>query len=641
RRLLRFNGLAVGNYRPRVERDSVGLKIVFVNTNPHGASLPFRVPPFPAEGEVRNFYSSGEWGVATVEKSMLTDALEPLIQWALTPEALEGGVEPENRRRERRAFNDRAFTVTTDESGRLPFSFSEAVPAPRKVTAPEGVLRPRTIYRLSLEWLWGAGPVLALSRRGDARLLAFGRWRRAWASGQKTVAMDGVAEGTSLSGALAAAGRSPALLLRQGERLRQQPNEGDLADYRRRTERFNAVEAPQNNKRSGHALLDDPFDGTRWVFRGLGDTELQYRRFIEWRPGIGPVVYFLYDGSLRLRSGRVKVFYDLFRARAWAGVGAEEIDVWALKRARGETLEASRAAVTQFVEELAADPVFGRGNDPSTEGMARFLRWVAGRWAESLGGAAAVPPVWPLWSPRLNGGADHFYVRIPASTGEAGRDKFRIVLREALGRSRVFSQEIRDDRLILTARPLEPGQTPYRCEIHLTNDRFFDFACRFFAERLAFVRDTRRSVLAAAGNGGLESKYPAMVEALKTLRSAAYYFGRRVNVLVTALGPVSVGRPQSAWRQISGKYFNAALFKLTHLVQGLERVEREAGKAEFERRFATAAAGAFGPAWPLDRDDVLIRLAARVRSDIDAARRGQPSSASRWPANLPPLSGNE
>ncbi|MBL0350690.1 MAG: hypothetical protein IPP68_10025 [Elusimicrobia bacterium] len=645
RRLLKFNGLPPGTYRPRVERDSLGLKIVFVNADPDGPSIPYRVPPFPVEGDVQNFYSAGESGVVRVEKSMLTEALEPFVQWALSPDALAEDEEPADRQRERRAFNARAFTVTTDETGRLPFSFSEAVPAPRKATAPDGVLSAGATYRLSVEWLWGAGPVLVLSRRGQARVLAFGRWRRLWGSGQKTVALDWVADGTSARAALAAAERTPALLIRQAERLRLHPTGAALEDFRRRADQFNAAEAPRKNDASGHAFLDDPFDGARWVFRRLGDADLTHRRHIEWRPGVGPVVYFLYDGPRRLHFGRVKAYLDLFRSRSWSN-GSERVDLWPLKKARAETLEASRSVVSRAVDEFVADPVFGRGTEPNGPDAGRFLRWVAAAWASALGGTTNVPDVLALWSPRLTPriaeSPDHFYVRLSASSGSQGRDAFRAVLGKILGRSRRWTVEVRNERLILTARPLEPGDAPYRCDVHLTSDRFFDFACRFFGDRLSEVRETRRSVMAAAGHGRLDEWHGPMVDALKTLRSAAYYFGRRVNVLVTALGPLTVGRPQGAWRQVTGKYFNSALFKLSHLVQGLERVERDSGKSEFERRYAASTnRGAYGPAWPLDRDDVLVRLAQRARGDIDAARRGEPSSASRWPAHLPALTGNE
>ena len=646
RRRLRFNGLPPGTYRPRMERDSLGLKVVFENANPAGPSIPYRVSTFPALGKVKKFYSSGESGVGRVDKSMLTKALEPLILWALTTEAGLGHHEPSDKRRDREAFNARGFTVTTDESGNLPFTFSGAVPAPRKVTAHKGTLSPGATYRITVEWVWGAGPLLVLARRGEAHALAFGRWRRARGTGQETVFLDAAARGTSPRGVLAALGLHPALLIRQAEQLLWAPTGKALADFRQRAERFNAAELPRNNDRNGWTSIDDPFDGIPWVFHQMGNTDLPFRRVVEFRPGLGPVLYFVYEGTKTLRSPRVKVFLDLYRMRALAG-GSAKTDLWPYKKSPADDLESARAAVAERVAEVAADPVFGRGNDPNKAAVLRFLRLVANRWAETRSAVTPAPKVIPLWRPRgspaVGGPMDHVVVQIPSAAHGTQWDTFAEVLAKSLGESRrIDVTTVKKGRLLLTARPLEPGDASYRCVVHFTGDRFFDYLCELLREWLAEASESRRIALRLGNRGELGGAHAGMVNALRHLRVAAHYFGSRVNVVVADLGSPSPGSPSAAWRRILDRPIEVALYRLTALFRSLAATESETGKSMFEALHARAWPPApYGSPRPIDGDDALLRIARCAAADVRAARDGAESTVSAHRTHWPTLTGEE
>jgi hypothetical protein len=249
----------------------------------------------------------------------------------------------------------------------------------RQLTLPM-VLSPNSVYLLQVEWFRAGGNVLTLEGKDGVHVFPLGRWLRAFRGEGDRRSVTPLRLGFFPNRTEARLGvqRHPALLLRRAELAGRQRNPDPKL-----TGLLGELDWVFTTTVSGGYLWEDPFEGHRLFFHGLGEKGRAYRVRLNMVDGVGAVPVFNYEGSADVKS-RFKIYAHL-TAAVRRVLGGRDVHLFPLKGTFFQPEEVVRAIGDLRPNET--DVAFGGGVPDSSEKMHQTLERL-------IAILAATPQVW-------------------------------------------------------------------------------------------------------------------------------------------------------------------------------------------------------------------------------------------------------
>jgi hypothetical protein len=566
---------AAGEYGLRFALPKSGLELVL---SARGEKWVFALGRFHRAHQFEAVVGTTAGHTSRAQKSLFSEALEPLLAALGAPAFLNYWDEPPKAAELREVFNRAAWTVRTDNRGRVPITLPTRLGQLGQIDIP-AVLVPDALYTVKVEWFRAGGYVLSLEGKDGVHAFALGRFRRAVFARDDRRSVSATLLGIypNRTEMRAAVHALPSLLLRRA----------DLAGRQRIADPALISILPKGgwvltNTRGGKYLWDDPFEDVRWHFHGVGERGREHRVRIHVVDGIGAVSVFEYEGSENVKS-RFKI-YSRFTPAARRN-GAREVQIFPHKGVYFHPDEVARAI--GGMKPAAADPAAWEGVPDSPEKMQRALERLVMAYTPpaELRGAGAM--VFPLEGPRATRGRGRSSGRFLVSLNRNGVAGFSEFLSQRLG-------EFAEVRSLNGGRDLHViyhgGQTrsTFLAHIRLSPGRLLDALVEWSEELLQINWDERLKLQAqfqlnADANGDSGVRILRMIERAWLVRQ---YFNR--------LGPLSAQfeRPEAgelnyrfkAWSYVNSDAFLSSEKKLRAILARIKTVLTDSDKAEYEKR---------------------------------------------------------
>lgn len=565
-----------GEYALRFLRPKSGLEVVASSGD---QKMVFALGRFERAGMLNEVVGTPVGGTSRAQRGLLSEALAPLLASHGQFRFLSYWEEPPQAADQREAFNREEWTVRTDNQGQVPLTLPSRVGRLQQIDIP-AVLQPDALYTLKVEWVRAGGYVLTLEGKDGVHAFALGRFRRAiFGKGdRRSVAAHLLGKYPSRKDMRAGLSAHPALLLRRAEMAgRQRAADPDLMELLREKEWV------FTNTRSGKYIWEDPFDGVRWDFHGVGRFGRAHRVRLNVVDGVGAVVVFEYEGADDVQS-RYKI-YSRFSAAVRQQWDKREIQLFPQRGAFFHPDE-----VLREIGRLRPGPVdvaAVEGVPDSPEKMQRALERLIASYTPPAEGRGAAAAVFPIEGPRATRARARSSARFLVLLDDNVLSDFSLRLAYALG-------EFGEVRTASNGRDLyviyhgAKGRPPFVAHIRLSSARLLNALVEWAEELLQKNADERlklqsRFRLDPVANGDSDLRVLRMIERAWLVRE---YFNR--------LGPLSASfeRPEAgelkyrfrAWSYVNSDAFLSSEKKLRAILVRLRTVLTDGDRAEYEKR---------------------------------------------------------
>jgi len=565
-----------GEYALRFLRPKSGLEVVASAGN---QKVVFALGRFERAGMLQEVVGTPVGGTSRAQRGLLSESLAPLLATHGEFRFLNYWEEPPKAAERREAFNHEEWTVRTDNQGQVPLTLPSRVGRLQQIDIP-AVLQPDTLYTLKVEWVRAGGYVLTLEGKDGIHAFALGRFRRAiFGKGdRRSVSAHLLGKYTSRKDMRAGLSAHPALLLRRAEMAgRQRAADPELMELLREKEWV------FTNTRSGKYIWEDPFDGVRWDFHGVGRFGRAHRVRLNVVDGVGAVVVFEYEGSDDVQS-RYKI-YSRFSAAVRQQWGKREIQLFAQRGAFFHPEEVLREIGRLRPGPVDVASVEGVPNSP--EKMQRALERLIASHAPPAEFRGATAAVFPIEGPRATRArarsSARFLILLDANVLNGFSQRLAYTLGE-FGEVRETNGG-RDLYIVYNGNKDRP---PFVTHIRLSSARLIIALVEWAEELLQKNSDERlklqsRFALNADANGDSDLRVLRMIERAWLVRE---YFSR--------LGPLSASleRPEAgelnyrfrAWSYVNSDAFLSSEKKLRAILARMRTVLTDSDRAEYEKR---------------------------------------------------------
>lgn len=496
---------APGEYALRFFRQTSTLELLSTGG---GQKMVFALGRFAHAGQFDEVVGTPAGHFSLAQKGLLSSALEPLLLSVSQEDFLNYWEEPPKAAARREEFNRAEWTVRSDKKGQAPLTFSRRMGRMRQLTLPM-VLSPNSLYTLQVEWFRAGGYVLFLEGKDGVHVFTLGRWLRALRGEGDRRSVTPLRLGLFPNRTEARLGvqRHPGLLLRRAELAGRQRNPDQKL-----TGLLGELQWVFTTTVSGSHLWEDPFEGLRLFFHGLGEKGRAYRVRLNSVDGIGAVPVFKYEGAADIKS-RFKIYARITAAARRVG-GRRDVHLFPLKGAFFQPEEVDRA-----IEDLRpneTDVAFGGGVPDSSEKMHQTLERLIAAYTpppEARGGAASVYPIEGPRASRARGRSSARFLLLVNRRGVLGFSRY---LQQALGEFAEVrtSNGGRDLYVVYQARQERPA---FVAHIRLSPDRLFDALAEWCDELLQTNASERLSLgsrfaLEGDANGDSKARIFRMME---------------------------------------------------------------------------------------------------------------------------------
>lgn len=565
-----------GEYALRFLRPKSGLELVATSGE---QKVVFALGRFERAGILEEVVGTPVGGTSRAQRGLLSESLAPLLATHGEFRFLNYWEEPPKAAERREAFNREEWTVRTDNQGQVPLTLTNRVGVLEQIDLP-AVLQPNAVYTLKVEWVRAGGYVLTLEGKDGAHAFALGRFRRAifGPNNRRSVSAHLLGKYPSRKELRAGLLAHPALLLRRAEMAgRQRAADPELMEILREKEWV------FTNTRSGKYIWEDPFDGMRWDFHGVGEHGRAHRVRLNVVDGVGAVVVFEYEGPDDVQS-RYKIYSRLTAAvrQQW---GKREIQLFPHRGAFFHPDEVAREAGQLRPGPIDVASVEGVPNSP--EKMQRALERLIASYAPPAEFRGASAAVFPIEGPRTTRARARSSARFLVLLDRDVLGDFSNRLAYTLGEFGEVRKANGGSDLYIVYHGSK-GRPPFVAHIRLSTGRLINALTEWAEELLQKNSDERlklqsRFALNAEANGDSELRVLRMIERAWLVRE---YFHR--------LGPLSAQfeRPEPgelqyrfrAWSYVNSDAFLSSEKKLRAILARFRTVLTDGDRAEFEKR---------------------------------------------------------